>query len=52
MLQAKCKTKCSYGEAGDVIELDQKELTARQLVMLEEYKAPEVKKASSSTAKK
>jgi hypothetical protein len=44
MLQAKCKTKCSYGEAGEVVELKQDKLTKRQEVMLELYEAPKVKK--------
>lgn len=40
-----CKTKCSYGEKGEVVKmkLPDGELSDRQAVMLKHYEAPTVK---------
>lgn len=52
MQLAKCKFKCSYGEAGEIIELKDGELTKRQSVMLELYEEPKVKKLETKKASK
>ena len=51
MPQAKFVVKCksTYGKKGDVIELNTDKLTDRQAVMLEPYKAPEVKSVKTES---
>ena len=51
--QVICKTKCSYGEKGEVIEMSLPggELTERQKVMLAFYEKPTVKVDDSDLKK-